>query len=231
MPEGKTPKPAPARKGTTIHFPKEKSYPSFAIDELSVDGTLAMQDEPLALSGKVYGITTQPAIYGKPTTAELSGKTGGRSLLLSALLDHRAEPSRDKASFSLKGLPIKDYQLGNSDSLSLLMTGGNAAVSGEAELQNGQLNAKILVQADNVSLSAKTSGEGLLASALKNSVQKINRLTVSILLKGDPQSPDIEVDSNLGQALADGLRGVFGSEIEKQKKQLEQLVGGGHGQG
>jgi len=43
-------------------------------------------------------------------------------------------------------------------------------------------------------------------------------------LRGEPDSPDIDVDSNLGQALSDGVRAAIGAELAGQKKRVEQAV-------
>ncbi|HOX23951.1 MAG TPA: hypothetical protein PLL10_10830, partial [Elusimicrobiales bacterium] len=141
LPEGKA-KPEPRSSGTWVYFPKEKSYPSFAIAEMGVDGQISLQDSPLELAGSIFGITTQPALYGKPLQARLAAGSGTKSASLNAVLDHRQEPGSDKFSFVLKGVPVKDYKFGSEDSLSIIVGGGTATVYVDAAFEKGLLDAK-----------------------------------------------------------------------------------------
>ena len=57
-----------ARRGREVHFPKERSYPAVLVRKLSLSGELGLED-PLEYSGTVEGLTTQPQVYGRPTTS------------------------------------------------------------------------------------------------------------------------------------------------------------------
>src|SRR5919198_3114984 len=107
MPPGLLPRPQPGPKrlrmdGTDVVFPKEHSYPNFLLQLGQVDFAIE-GDGPLkgAYQAEVRGVTTTPALYGKPMTLSASRRAAGSAIAgidVSAVIDHVTQNTRDSVA-------------------------------------------------------------------------------------------------------------------------------------
>src|SRR5262245_26707141 len=79
LPPGLRPlnRPGPKRlrmAGTTVDFPKEHNYPKFLLERGDIDFAFGADTSKGQFKASVAGLTTQPALYGKPATFEECGK-------------------------------------------------------------------------------------------------------------------------------------------------------------
>ncbi len=218
----------PARKGTVVHFPKEKSYPKFAIRKMAVTGVLDIGDKNLDYSGVITGITNQPAVYGQPIRAAVDAQWGERRLNLQAVMDHVTETPKDSLSAKLSGWALADMKAGDPASLEVKSSGGTGAVDADFAVTGDQLDGKIKLTATGIGLTAAIGGGGdavaFAQKAVSQSLAGIKTADASIGVSGTLSKPSLDIDSSIGSAFSKGIKAALGQEIENYRKALEAKV-------
>jgi len=214
-----------AKRGRNIHFPKENSYPSFLIREMSVSGELGL-DAPLDYSGTIEGITTQPRIYGKPLIALVKGAKAGRALDFKALLDNTGAAMKGNISLKYSGMAVKELKLGNPSSISAAVTGGTGRFEGDLNLAGENIRgdaifhiqgAKVAPQADSIKLAP-------LKTAVLNSMSGLTAVGMGIKIGGTLTSPTFALTTDLADKLGGAFKGVFGAELASAKAEAQAKV-------
>lgn len=223
--------------GVNVVFPREEILPDFLlrIAELSMSvagGGVAAGE----YNATVAGLTTQPAVYGAPTTFSVSrdGSTGGvGAISIAGLLDHRAVPLRDSVLARASGVNLPTVGLGG--------IGGDAVLgSGTTQLSfsrtGGSINGVWSWRAPAVrwerdsSVSLASSGEmRFVEDALWRAVSRLSEVEIEATFEGNIKAPRLGIRTNVASAVANALRDQLGEEIENAERQvrakIDELVG------
>ena len=101
--------------GTTVLFPRERSYPRFLLQHAELDLVIGGQGAGAGqYAARLSGLTSSPAVYGKPIEiiARRSARTRGRrDLRLTAVLDHVTADVRDSIELVLTGFDLPALDL------------------------------------------------------------------------------------------------------------------------
>ena len=232
MPPGLLPRATPGpqrarRAGATVRFPEANSEPAFLLKtaELSVQlGTAGAA--PRTYAASVSGVTSDPALYGRPATASAAAP----GFRLGALLDHVRPTPRDTATASLAGVALPPLSL---PSLPIRLEPGSGTVALSLAVQGDEVRARWTMQSDRVRWTRDSSG-GASPSPTGDLVWRvvsgIPTLAVSASLTGSLARPQLAVGSNLDRALAERLRAVAGAELavaeRRVRAQVDSLVDG-----
>ncbi|HXV86304.1 MAG TPA: hypothetical protein VD793_06380, partial [Gemmatimonadales bacterium] len=187
--------------GLTVDFPRREALPgfllAFAAADLELGGAGAAAGRYAA---RLTGLTSAPALYGRPMTL-MAQRTGGvagpRDAALSALLNHVSSPIRDSVSATLGGLslapvtlPALGAQLGlrevalqlglvrSGDSLSARMTWRSDAPS---------WSRAGAVPAADAAVGSRAWAEGL----LWRTVSGLRSVEIETRLSGNLRSPSL----------------------------------------
>jgi uncharacterized protein (TIGR03545 family) len=234
MPPGLLPRPTagPSRlraAGVTLEFPKEKEFPRFLLEQgqmdFSIGGTSAVQG---AYQATVRGLTSTPALYGKPAVLKASRRAAASAIAaidVDATIDHLTARTKDVAtarlrgvklpSFDIPGIPFRVEPGTGSSSLDFTMIGGGA-----------ELSARWAIASQQVSWAVDTAGRSM------NDIERVVWLVVSGLkdlevvaeLGGSLASPKLSVSSNLDKAIAQRLQAVIGEEVAKAERMVRAKV-------
>ncbi|MFA6091932.1 MAG: TIGR03545 family protein [Elusimicrobiota bacterium] len=215
-----------ARRGQTVEFPRERSWPAFWLKHAKLTGT-AQLGGPVQLGGEASDFSSNPSLVAQPSRLKIGGSGGGSEVLLSAEFDHRTEEPRDSVDFRAQGIPVKGFSTGEGSSLALIAGPGTASSSGRLEFQGDALKGRIEFREKDAPLTLKASGlDPSLARALESSLQDIRVLELRVDLSGTLQSPQMSITSNIGTALAQGVQKALGREIAARTQALKAQVDG-----
>jgi len=232
MPPGLLPRATPGpkrarRAGTTVRFPRVHEEPAFLLRtaELSIQLGEAGAT-PRTYAASVSGVTSDPALYGRPATASAAAP----EFRLGALLDHVRPTPRDTAAASLAGVALPPLAL---PSLPIRLDPGVGTVTLSFSVQGDQIRARWTVQSDRVRWTRDSGGAASpspIGDLVWRAVSGIAALEVSASLVGSVAHPQLAVSSNLDRALADRLRAVAGAELaaaeRRMRAQVDSLVDG-----
>ncbi len=113
--EKEKPKPVPRMKGMDVRFPITRGYPDFLLElaEFSARPDIKKASGIFAferLAGELRGLTSHPALYGKPTLFKLNGSMVGnlaKDFALAGQFDHRKTLAEDRIDLSVKELRVE----------------------------------------------------------------------------------------------------------------------------
>ncbi|MDD4003786.1 MAG: TIGR03545 family protein [Elusimicrobiaceae bacterium] len=215
--------------GSVIEFPKEKNYPSFAIEKLYITGEIKPAERAaFKFYGEADGITSQPALYGKPAHLTARGTSGPRSLAVSATFDRTARPGTDSGSVQLSGFPLAEIKAGSPSEIEITAGGGTVSATGAATVTGGVLDSTLAVRVEGVSLTADMQADSttleIVRAALKTALANMKTLEVKVRLAGEWDRPAIAIESNLSDEISKGLNQFVGREIDKYRQQAAAEV-------
>ena len=181
---------------------------------------------PRTYAASVSGVTSDPALYGRPATASAAAP----DFRLGALLDHVRPTPRDTAAASLAGVALPPLAL---PSLPIRLDPGVGTVALSFSVQGDQVRARWTVQSDRVRWTRDSGGAASpspIGDLVWRAVSGIAALEVSASLVGSLAHPQLAVSSNLDRALAERLRAVAGAELaaaeRRMRAQVDSLVDG-----
>ena len=226
-------RPGPKRTrldGTTVEFPREREYPRFLLRQGSID-LAAGQGEQHRFEASFGGITSQPALYGRPATLSAAGRIGGATPLdvtLALLSRHYGAAPTDSLVARVGGVPLPAIPL---PGLPFAVNPGTSTVGFSFSLSGDRLHGSWDLTSDRAAWSADTSrlrAAGLVENTVWRVVSGLTQLRVRAELGGTIASPTLRVQSNLDDAIADRLKGLVSEELaraeQKARAAVDQLV-------
>lgn len=224
--------PPPARRaGVDIEFPRAHSYPQFLLEGAKLSGSLdgAVGGADADLAGLLNGVTSNPKLYGKPATLDLTGRSAkGPALKLAARLDQQDEPVGVSATFEGSGFPLAGAALGDGE-VGGALTGGSARVRGSLALKGEEWSGEVLVEATGVSLEPKVSLTGPAGAMAADALKSMNAFNVKIGISGREDDLKLAFTSNVGDLLAGAMKKAFAGQLEGRRKELEAKLAGLYG--
>src|SRR5262245_4046020 len=210
MPRGLRPRavPSPARRaGVSVQFPREHALPGFLLRDAEVSLLLGADSAPRSYSGRLRGLTSAPALYGRPTTFDLRAPT----VSADAVFDHVRETPRDAIGGTIQGVSIPDIHL---PGLPIRVAPGRGEVTLGFTLYGDSVRGRWQVVAPAAAWQRDSGGAGsAVTDLLWQVVSRIDRLDLIAELGGTLSHPQLRVRSNLDGAVADGLRAAIGDKI------------------
>ncbi|MGH7548453.1 MAG: hypothetical protein ACREMM_09785 [Gemmatimonadales bacterium] len=225
LPPGLLPKPAPGprrarRSGITVRFPQQRAYPTFLLKTGELSFQLPGRDAAArTYTATLTGLTSDPALYGRPTTLAASAPR----MRAAALLDHVRSTPRDTAAATVDGVVIPEFRV---PSLPIRLDPGQGTVALSFALAGDSIRGRWSVRSDRVRWTRDTAaaaGSGL-PDLVWRVVSGISTLDVAASLSGTRARPSLSVSSNLDRALAEGIRAVVGEELAAAERRVRAQV-------
>ena len=214
-----------ARRGRMVYFPKERAYPTVLVRRLALSGELGLE-APLDYSGVVEGLTTQPQVYGRPTTALVRGAKGARRLDLRASLDATGDTIKSDSALLYSGIPVKELKLGSPGSFLVDITGATGSFDGVLKTSGDSLDGKAAMKLTGASFRPDASAikAAPLRSAVESAFSGLNSATLEAEISGTVKDPKLSVDTDLASALSRAFGAAAGAELKKAQEQAGRKV-------
>ena len=214
--------------GTTVRFPKERQWPSFLVQLGRIDFAIE-GDSPLrgSYEASVQGLTSAPALYGKPTVVRARRSAAGSavaSIDVDAVVDHvNPDRLRDSLSARLRGVQLPTIDL---PGLPFRLAPGTGSSNLLFALRGDQVQARWAIGSNQVSWAADTAGRRLgdLERLVWRVLSGLNDLSVQAEMRGSVRSPRLSVSSNLDRAVAQRLEAVIGEEVARAERMVRAKV-------
>jgi uncharacterized protein (TIGR03545 family) len=222
MPPGLLPREDPGPKrlrasGTTVRFPKEREWPSFLMELGQVDFTIGDGLLKGAYAATVQGLTSSPALYGRPMTVTAKRNAPGSviaGLDVGAVVDHRSAGVRDSVSARLRGVKLPSFDI---PGLPFRIAPGTGAANLTFALRGDRLLGRWSIASDQVAWALDSAGgpRSDLEQLVWRVVSGLKQLDVKAQVSGTIKAPKLSVRSNLDDAIAQRLKAVVGEEVAK----------------
>ncbi|HET8770977.1 MAG TPA: TIGR03545 family protein [Gemmatimonadaceae bacterium] len=228
--------PGPQRQrasGTDVLFakPGARVLPDFLMQlaELS----LAIGGEGAAAGdyeARIVGATTQPAVYGSPTTfmVSRSGGTGPTGIRVGGMLDHRTTPVRDSVQARVAGLALPSLPLAG---LGAMVTLGDGSTELRLTREGDNIDGRWLWRApgvtwsrDSSAVSTATGTMRLVEDAVWRAVSRLDSIEIEATFSGAVTKPSLGIRTNIANAVAGALREQLGDEVRRAEAQVRARV-------
>ena len=231
MPPGLLPREDPGPKrlraaGTTVRFPKERTWPSFLLQLGQVDFTIADGLLKGAYAASVQGVTSEPALYGKPTVVTAKRDAAGSVIAgmdVAAIVDHRTANVRDSVAAKLRGVMLPSFAI---PGLPFRIAPGIGAANLTFALRSDQLLGRWSIGSKEVGWALDSAGgpRSDLEQVVWRVVSGLKQLDVNAEVRGTIKAPTLSVRSNLDEAIAQRLKAVVGEEVAKAEAMARAKV-------
>jgi uncharacterized protein (TIGR03545 family) len=231
MPPGLLPRedPGPQRlraAGRTVRFPKEHSWPTFLVQLGQVDFHIADGLLKGAYAASVQGLTSAPALYGKPMLVTARRDAVGSAIAgidVGAVVDHRTSAVRDSVSAKLRGVTLPSFAI---PGLPFRIAPGTGAANLTFALRGDQLLGHWSIGSREVAWALDSAGRRRsdLEDLVWRVVSGLTQLDLSADVRGTIASPRLSVRSNLDEAIARRLKAVVGEEVAKVEAKARAKV-------
>jgi uncharacterized protein (TIGR03545 family) len=203
--------------GATVRFPKEQSWPSFLMQLGQVDFTIADGLLKGDYAATVQGVTSAPALYGKPMVVAAKRSAPGSviaGLDVGAVVDHRTASVRDSVSARLVGVQLPSFDI---PGLPFRIAPGTGAASLNFVLRGDRLLGRWSIGSNQVAWALDSTGgtSSDLQQLVWRVVSGLKQLDVKAQVSGTIRAPKLSVRSNLDDAIAQRLKAVVGEEVAK----------------
>jgi uncharacterized protein (TIGR03545 family) len=231
MPPGLLPRqdPGPQRlraSGTTVRFPKERTWPSFLVQLGQVDFRISEGLLKGAYEASVQGVTSEPALYGKPMVVRAKRNAPGSviaGLDVGAIVDHRTANVRDSVGARLRGVKLPSFDI---PGLPFRIAPGTGAANLTFALRGDQLLGRWSIGSNEVAWALDSAGgrRNDLEQLVWRVVSGLKQLEVNADVRGTLKAPKLSVRSNLDEAIAQRLKAVVGEEVAKAEAMARAKV-------
>ena len=224
MPPGLLPRAATGpkrmrRAGENVRFPKERNLPGFLVRSAELSFLLhPSAEQPQRYAGRLSGLTSDPALYGRPTIATATGPQLGAGLTLNHLHDIPV----DTAGASVGGVRFPAFQV---PGVPLRLDPGAATTQLGFNLNGDTMHARFAIRSSGARWTRDSGfANSTIGDLIWRAVSAVSTLDVEARLSGPLHKPDFAVRSNLDQAIATQLRAVVGAQVAAAEKQMRDRV-------
>ena len=207
------------RAGEDVRFPKERALPAFLLRSAELSFLLHPNSaQQQRYAGRLTGLTSEPALYGRPTTF---GATGPQ-LAAGAMVNHVRDIPVDTAGATVGGITLPAFAV---PGVPLRLDPGAATTQLGFTLNGDTIHARFAIRSTNVRWT-RDSGftNSTVGDLIWRTVSGISNLDLEARLSGALHHPDLAVRSNLDQAIAARLRAVLGEQVAAAEKQVRERV-------
>jgi uncharacterized protein (TIGR03545 family) len=207
------------RAGEDVRFPKERTLPRFLLRSAELSFFLRpTSDQPQRYAGRLTGLASDPALYGRPMVASATGP----QLAAGALMNHLRGVPVDTAGATVGGIRFPAFDV---PGLPLRLDPGAATTQLGFNLNGDTVHARFALRSSNVTWTRDSGLTNTTIGALIwRTVSGISNLEVEARLSGALHNPSLAVRSNLDQAIASRLRAVLGEEVAAAERQVRERV-------
>ena len=210
------------RAGEDVRFPREQALPGFLLRSAELSFLLRpTSDQPQRYAGRLTGLSSDPALYGRPTLASASGP----QLTAGAMLNHVRGVPVDTAGATIGGIQLPPFEV---PGLPIRLDPGAGTTQLGFKLDGDKIQARFGLRSSNVKwardTAARESTNTTIDDLIWRTVSGISDLELEARLSGELHRPSLAVRSNLDQAIASRLRAVVGEEIAAAERQVRERV-------
>ena len=225
--EKEKPKPVPRMKGMDVRFPITRGYPDFLLElaEFSARPDMKKASGVFAferLAGELRGLTSHPAIYGKPTLFKLNGSMVGnlaKDFALAGQFDHRKTVAEDRIDLNIKELRIEQAETSGPQESPLRLASALLNVNGSLGVKGEALDGRVLLDVLNPKVAVGSSA-AILGDLLKN----MGSFDLSLSIGGSLDQPSIGLSSSATKTLTSGLENLVQKEMKGLQDGIKNVI-------
>ncbi len=225
--EKEKPKPVPRMKGMDVRFPITRGSPDFLLELAEFSARPDVKKGPGVfafekLAGELRGLTSHPALYGKPTLFKLNGSMVGnlaKDFAMTGQLDHRSAVAEDRIDLSVKELRMERAGTKDPHESPLRLASALLNVNGSLRAKGERLDGRVLLDVLNPKVAVESSA-AILADLLKN----LGSFDLSLTIGGTLDQPSLGLSSSATKTLSAGLENLVQKEMRGLQDGIKNII-------
>ncbi|HWE22306.1 MAG TPA: TIGR03545 family protein [Myxococcales bacterium] len=207
------------RAGEDVRFPKERVLPRFLLRSAELSFLLhPTAEQPQRYAGRLTGLTSDPALYGRATSLLATGP----QLNAGGMLNHLRDIPVDTAGATIGGITLPAFQV---PGVPLRLDPGASTTQLGFNLNGDTIHARFAIRSSNIKW-VRDSGfaKGTIGDLIWQAVSGIANLDLEARISGALHRPDLAIRSNLDQAIASRLKAVLGEQVAAVEQRMRARV-------
>ena len=206
-------------RGTQVLF--TAAQPRYLIQHLQLTGTALWAGQNLDLKGELHNACSEPQWLSEPMRLELAG-SGKSEVSAVAILDRRNEVAEDNLEIACRDFSLPGQIIGNSEKLALEIMPSLAYLHVDLSISEDNLQGEIVLSQQSISLKPiqSMSHSKQLVATLDQALGNLEQWEASVKIVGTLQKPHLEIRSDLGKQVAQGMQIAIKDFFNRRKDAL-----------
>jgi uncharacterized protein (TIGR03545 family) len=218
----------PRLKGQDIAFPRTLAYPKFLLRHALISGaTNANVAEALQLKGEIWGITSDPPIYGKPTVFDVQVfKEEANAYQVRAAFDHTADIPRDTLNLRASNFRLGEVDLKNNKSyLPARLLANRGAINATFALSGKTVSGRLGLDINKVDFQFDANATDAITETIRSSVfRPMEQLQINAELQGPTNDLKLQIGSNLDNIFAARANELVQASFARAQQEIRQRI-------
>lgn len=213
----------------SVHFGKVGALPAFLLEKATIKSGKKMGGTEVKMQGELQGLTSDPALYGRPTLLDLTAdypEKEFRNLHLTVALDHTQKVPKENIHLTVDSFRLQNWPITRTSDIQLELAKAMAGLTLKGEFVADQIdfNWNVSVMEAEYGISSRFRQ---VEQTLQNMLTGLYSFDMNGKISGPVTALTFHSTSGLGEKLADGLktefRHEFGALDESISKETQTL--------
>jgi len=217
------PVPRNIHKGRDYAFGHPRGYPAFWLRRALVTSRLPGGQ---GLSGEIRDAATDQGLVGRPMVATLKGdfpQQGVSGIKAELVIDHTTQEPVERMELSAARYGVAGRSLVNSPNVTLGFAQAVASASLTAELRGEQVKMQVSNQFRDVAFET-TAQSPVVREMMQASLAGLKTVRMDAGVRGTWGDLDWNLSTNLGDALARGMKRYLQEKMDEARKRIQAQV-------
>lgn len=211
--------------GQDFVFPVQNPTPDFLLQRLFVSGELEIEGEAVPFDAELTDLTEDPRLLGRPCVVHLQ-TADKKSLQLRLSVDATGSTIVTDLGMDVRNRDGILLSAGKPDQSMLSGRISDVAWKVNLQLADDQLRGDIHLNSrlDDTVFATSQKVRPELLQAANEAISSVRSLSADLYVGGTLKDPTLELESTVGEQLAEGMQQAFVQQMEKAKQRLVSEV-------
>ena len=211
----------PRRPGRDFDFWAANPSPDFLLKNLRLTGTISVNSETVPFKAVLSDVTEDPVLLGRPCVMSLVA-AGSRPLNLKVTYDATKDTpvAEMLADFrDTNGIPIRAGKDGNACLHAVL---NDVTWQSRLVLVDNRIEGHLAIDSrlDEMAFTADKDLRPEIVEGVNEAFSNLRTLNALVQISGTLRKPNIELDSDVGEQVAEGVKVAFAHQLDLAKAKV-----------
>lgn len=212
-------------QGEWIDFRRDTELPKILFKKIRLSGNARVDQQKYPFVGLIKELSSSPSMYRQPIQLQAQVEAEAEIKFAGDLKFYEADPTHEFVV--LFHFPHqKKIRIEDSDKLSLALIADQTECKSYVTLREHDFQCRLEFNQSPVRFEVSTSGTGnqMMAGIVQQTLASIDHITATLHCSGSYERPEVRLESELGEKVAQSLKLAFQSQLVKQKQDLAQQI-------
>jgi uncharacterized protein (TIGR03545 family) len=211
----------PRRPGRDFDFWAANPAPDFLLKNLRITGTISVNNEPVPFKGLLTDVTEDPGLLGRPCVMSLVA-AGSRPLQLKVIYDATQELPMAEVLADFRDTNSIPLRAGKPDKACLQAVLNDVKWQSRLVIVENRIQGHLILDSrlDHLAFSANSEVRPEIIEAANEVFASLQSLNATVQISGTLREPDIELQSDVGELVASGVKTAFTHQLAIAKEKL-----------